>query len=372
MLFTSLAFSSILLLLSWWAVHRSRHPVSVVFLCGLGMMGGLFCLAFFSPVFALQAALLTVLAAVWRIPRRRTRPFLPVALAVSAAAYVLVGWFAYQDCRRLREQFPYVSLEGRLPRQPTPAGGPLPERTRKGLGDFEARLSGDRHERWYASYRLWYLEQMHEHMVEVFISRPGFGVGRMSGLPEYALQEGERARPPLPQPGPRLPPSSLGLLNAQSPRRETDSFYPLLLGMHLGGVADFANPGGFGFVKDRAHVAGFQPHRFDDVPSLSEEWKLQTLDLVGLVVHADPVAYVSDNLPRMDELRSAPTRSLDDFEAAGLVELRRGEDLYVRDGTDARRMLGAVRGVKQCLPCHGGERGDLLGAFSYTFRRAPQ
>jgi hypothetical protein len=71
----------------------------------------------------------------------------------------------------------------------------------------------------------------------------------------------------------------------------------------------------------------------------------------------------------MDELRKAPTRPLDEFEAEGLKELRRGEDLFVRDAPSGRRMLGAVRSAKQCVACHGGQRGDLLGAFSYTFVR---
>jgi len=32
-------------------------------------------------------------------------------------------------------------------------------------------------------------------------------------------------------------------------------------------------------------------------------------------------------------------------------------------------MLGATYGAKQCVACHGGERGDLLGVFSYTLQR---
>ena len=28
------------------------------------------------------------------------------------------------------------------------------------------------------------------------------------------------------------------------------------------------------------------------------------------------------------------------------------------------RVLGAIRAAKQCIDCHGGGRGDLLGAFS--------
>jgi hypothetical protein len=132
-------------------------------------------------------------------------------------------------------------------------------------------------------------------------------------------------------------------------------------------VIDFVNPKGFGFIKDRRHVAGFQEHQFSRQPDPTQGWALRTLDLVGLVVHEGPVAYVSANLPRMDELRKAPTRPLDPFETAGLAALRRGEDLFVRDTTDGRRrVLGAIRSGKQCLSCHGGERGELLGAFSYT------
>jgi hypothetical protein len=82
------------------------------------------------------------------------------------------------------------------------------------------------------------------------------------------------------------------------------------------------------------------------------------------------VVYVSENLPRMEELRGAPTRPLDGFEASALEKLRRGEALLVADAPGGVRMLGALRSVKQCVDCHGGERGDLLGAFSYTLRRA--
>ena len=78
--------------------------------------------------------------------------------------------------------------------------------------------------------------------------------------------------------------------------------------------------------------------------------------------------YRSDKLPRMDELKDAPTRPPDEFEAAALEKLRAGADLHV--GDDGTRFLGAVRSAKQCVECHGGERGALLGAFSYRLRPA--
>src|SRR5262249_5097490 len=121
-------------------------------------------------------------------------------------------------------------------------------------------------------------------------------------------------------------------------------------------------------VKDRRHVAGFQPHQFSRVPTTEERWEVRRLELVGLLLHEKPVVYVTEHLPRMDEVGAAPTRSLDSFETTALERLRHGEDLLSTEADGVMRMLGAVRSVKQCVKCHGGERGDLLGAFSYTLR----
>ena len=98
-------------------------------------------------------------------------------------------------------------------------------------------------------------------------------------------------------------------------------------------------------------------------------WKPARIELVGLLLHQAPVVYRSTNLPRMSELKSVPTRSLDAFEMQALEELKKGEDLFVRGLDDKARMVGAIRATKQCLDCHEGQRGDLLGAFSYGFRR---
>ena len=63
-----------------------------------------------------------------------------------------------------------------------------------------------------------------------------------------------------------------------------------------------------------------------------------------------------------------PTRALDRFESAGLEALRRGEDIVVGSRPKTLRMLGSIRSGKQCVQCLGSERGDLLGAYSYTMR----
>jgi hypothetical protein len=148
--------------------------------------------------------------------------------------------------------------------------------------------------------------------------------------------------------------------------------------LHFDGVLDFVNPRGFGYVKSRKEVAGFQSHGMSKLPKAEPPWKVARIDLIGLLIHEKPVAYVSMNLPKMDELRDATTRPLDAFEVEGLEALRKGEglesgqkseDLYARGSKDQARMMGAIRATSQCLDCHGGSRGDLLGAFSYAFRR---
>ncbi len=154
-------------------------------------------------------------------------------------------------------------------------------------------------------------------------------------------------------------------------------------------VTDFVFSRGWGFVKDRRHVAGFAGHRFTAVPAPSDGWRIQddltdkhtklpepatrwavqTLDLVGLLLHEEPVVYVSEHLPAMDEARDAPTRPLDRFEAFGLAALCAGDDLFVSVDGDGLRMLGGIRSTAQCVACHGCRRGDLLGAFSYMLKR---
>ena len=48
---------------------------------------------------------------------------------------------------------------------------------------------------------------------------------------------------------------------------------------------------------------------------------------------------------------------------------RSGRQLYLRKAQGTILLLGAIRSADQCVKCHGGERGDLLGAFSYRLAR---
>ena len=207
--------------------------------------------------------------------------------------------------------------------------------------------------------------------MEWFIASPGFGVART-----FNRYMPERREFDAPQPDASVlsedhfdPTQAKPSPGPDSPTEDT------LWRTHLDGLMDFVNPEGFGYVKNRRQVTGFRPHQFRDVPSVSgltsrsTDWRIHRLELVSLLKSSRPAVYVSEHLPRMAELRDAPTRPLDGFEAAMLPALQQGEDLKLDYGSDTIRMLGAIRAGEQCLKCHDGQRGDLLGAFSYRLRR---
>jgi hypothetical protein len=238
------------------------------------------------------------------------------------------------------------------------------------------------------------LSSIHERMVSEFSIALGFGVSRMSPgnvhredveipelpylavpeIPELAYGETSSEINVGPE---RMGQDPIGQgeiaqaenENRVSPDRET------LRDVHEVGVADFSNREGFGFVASREKVFGFQSHGFRNQPQLpgsgntSSRWRIASLELVSLLKHEVPAAYVSQNLPRMDELANAPTRSLDTFETAALGQLRSGEEIVVEENAGELRMLGSLRAAKQCIECHSVSRGDLLGAFTYRLRR---
>jgi hypothetical protein len=240
------------------------------------------------------------------------------------------------------------------------------------------------------------LEMVHSDQVERFITREGFGLSRMPqptlrhleladaeavSYPRYLLESTDAEQTQFID-VPRAPTADADLWKL--PARD------LLLRLHLSGQLDFAGPVGLGLVRDRDHVAGFKSHQFRTLPQLVtkwdheqvgppspprkpvEEWVLRKLELVSLLKHDQPAVYVSDRLPKMDELAEAPTRELSEFESASLKSLRSGESLVARAKSNHLEMVGALRAAKQCQQCHQVQRGELLGAFSYELHRSPE
>jgi hypothetical protein len=332
--------------------------------------------AMFPPVVLFSALLLVVGEIDAPLPGTPRRLYFRLSCAAAVVvAFAIPAVWAWRDAVQVTDllsRYPEISIEDRLPvRAPIRASYPLPEAAQKRVLELENRITLDEGGRHYSLVLLSLMRDRHHTQVERFINGTGFGFGRLMRPREASLALGLRDDVSIPQP------NVISKVVSDDPGQggekwERTSNVPRFYRPNSDAVADFVYAAGLGLFVDRSHVTGFQTHRFSEVPKPIDEWTVETLDLVGLVMHEEPVAYVSENLPRMDELRTATTRGLDEFETTGLAELRRGEDVVVSTSGSRLRMFGPIRNVEQCVKCHGGERGDLLGAFSYRFGRTAE
>ena len=209
--------------------------------------------------------------------------------------------------------------------------------------------------------KVWYFEQLHNDRAKSFARTPGFGAARMVTplWMKSSMIRNTELPEPIPQPG--VLRDEIEPTGDAMPDAKVRDFF----GFHAGSIGNFVNFKGFGYFKSRREVAGFAPHAFESEPKPAVPYKLERLELVGLVRNPEPAVYVSEFLPRMVELGTLATRPADGFEAAGLTRLAAGEDLVANAVGSKVRLLGAIRNMTACVECHGGRRGDLLGAFSY-------
>ena len=93
------------------------------------------------------------------------------------------------------------------------------------------------------------------------------------------------------------------------------------------------------------------------------EYKIDSLDLIGIAKRSGPVAFVTRSHGDPD----GQTRSLTPFEQKALVELRSGRTVVSQmDKSGNAVVVGSVLARAECVRCHAPSRtGDLLGAFSY-------
>jgi hypothetical protein len=290
-----------------------------------------------------------------------------LSLAVGIALFSLGPRAREQKEADARKKLAFESLTERLPKgKPLPPSRALSSEAKKRWEVLDQDLAS------WQDHRAKRLKELHEKTRKFFVESPGAGPERRLATPEEILMDdfGQAASAPD-QPGePADFPLSPGEpLSRVEPNGE---FYHY----HDDGMSNFLYPRGFGYVKDRAHVAGFKPHGFrsDPYPAWRVQnwsWRVQHIQLVGLLSHEEPLVYLTDKLPSMEQIRQGKTRALDCFEEAALPALREGEDLFIASKGETVRMLGALRATKTCQQCHDAEVGDLLGAFSYTLRRAP-
>jgi hypothetical protein len=323
---------------------------------------------------AMQAGVTAVLMLACQQFRPKPKIVMLVATAAMVASYGILFLTKpkLREVLRLRREFPIVSISERLAyeAEETKQAGMLAPEIELRLVKTESNLSDGL--RWSRSY---WLELLHSRTVGDFVLAVGNGRKRMPGLGAESVELPPSQPVPLPRLANELPynsdPASPVDVVDQTVHEVPAPTPGELLSMHDSGFADFLNPGMTGYVIDRNHVAGFSSHRFSKIPDLGNpmkqrsSWKIARLELVSLLKHEVPVAYVSSNLPQMDELRDAPTRPLDEFERQSIDRLRFDEDVMIDDTADRIRMIGSLRAAKDCLKCHSVQRGELLGALTY-------
>lgn len=338
----------------------------------------------FSPFLLLLALLVTLVAVYCHVRAIRPNRFLAYSTMATLLAYG--GSYLYlnsnlHETTRARNRYPLESLSARLSyesiperqlRRARPANfDALP--ASQHLTFVEDRLQHESYPYRGTGVRTRTLQWLHEETVHQFVESPGFGVGRGVTVPSLGSLDAVAKISPITQPEDEYTPgkSSLAPMN----RRTLELTQPFGQ-LHLNSITDFLHPRGYGYVRDRDHVAGFVSHRFTKLPAEVHDdnkpaWQARRVELISLLKHEQPVAYLSRHLPRMDELREAPTRQLDEHESSALTLLQKGEDLIVDQLPDGVRMVGSIRAVSACVKCHDAQRGDLLGAFSYVLRKTP-
>lgn len=293
-----------------------------------------------------------------------------------------------------RDKYPLISLRDRLGFEKD-----LPETERP---EDTAKLPAEIGVRYPASYRALILQKLytdqleavHSQEVDKFARRPGFGVSRMPVRPPSLVDYMQRVQWNTPKvvefskterPAQKADQQQYLMINPKDDLEITHGWLPSMQTLERFQVVQsdaFAKLESFGWVKDLDHVSGFVPHAFrsrielhhpvshDQQPAAEklkpgDVWSIHRLELVSLLKHAQPAVYVSDKMPNMADLSDLRMRPLEDFEIKALAELREGHQVSALATENRILMLGGLRATKECLQCHRGPAGRLLGAFSY-------
>lgn len=373
MLYFSLGFSAIGLCCLFFFNRKSNdglyRPVIVGLVCTIGPM----CLfpAFF-PGYIVSFFVGFFALAIWKrdwLPRYSTVTLIIASIVLGhLVPYLLV---VRSDLRRydeLREAMAVLNPDERLKRPAKPSIESV--RISEDIETTEGEIASLRN----SAYRKIHFSRLHDSQVERFVNNPGFGVARMifpMGEKEFYFP----VREPIAQPSRNTTSQSRHAIEHPI---SMPPFSPIL--QHRNAVVEFAFPIGWGWERKPDEFLGFQSHQFGTHSKYESNpdanwsfeidggWRIASLELIGLLAHPKPTVYMTENLPRMDEAKSAPTRDPDEFETAGLKALAKGQELYFGQSRTEPllRMVGGLRAAKSCTACHGCREGELLGAFSYT------
>jgi len=305
--------------------------------------------------FLVHAFFNLVACVVLAVARVRVRAFATVLCLTMFAVYAFAIYSGFAEMRKLaglKAIFPFKSLSDRLAfENQNPPSNPvqLNPVVDKNLDEQDNRL-----DRRYWISRAWVLEQLHEHTTEQFSRAAGFGLMRLPSIRTEIVQL--EPRTPL-----RMPAG----VDASPPFQS----------LHQSAVRNFVDPERLGYIRSRSEISGFESHGLSSLDTSGAEksaaspnWQVTRLELVSLLRHREPRVYVAKSMPDMDKLADVPTRPLNSFEEKSLPQLLAQTDVVTDQKPDHIQMLGSLRAGKTCLECHTGNRGKLLGAFSYELR----
>ena len=311
--------------------------------------------------------------------RRCLTAWVIVAPLISYGSILCWQVLEWREFARLRQMYPMESMATRLEYEhKAGAAAKTAPHAAPNLSFATARQLDDLDQRSDYNRRSMRLRKLHEQTTLDFSVAQGFGPVRMIEVKPRAENLFEADVGPILLDAP-VKNFSLGTADdagSAADENERSAANPLakdlLESLHWHGRDDFLNADRVGYVRDRGHVAGFQSHRFTMMPATSDRswqtaWRIARLELIGLLKYDKPKAYVSEFLPRLDELGDAATRDLNEFESAALVRLRTQEDIVIDETPSRIRMLGSLRAGNTCIECHDVRRGELLGALSYEF-----
>ncbi len=295
MLIANLVLAAIVLAVTNRSVYASNRIGLVPVLICIGCC----CmpiLVTFVPLATWELTAVLGIAAIVLTVTKRMKLFHVVSIMCAVVVFGGNCFYAWHVVSELKRDYPFESIAERLPVRPASISN-ISDELSKRLDESELFMQ--------PGLRASALRSLHESTLRAFAEQPNFGAARMSGIPTRTwIEHLQRGASTIRQPGLRDLSAQLWQEIGQqvSMDAELRSDFSQLNDY---GIRSFVNSEGSGYVHDRQHVAGFTPHGFRDLPTSPSQWSLQTLDLVGLVVHSKPVVYVSENLPRMDELRQA-------------------------------------------------------------------
>jgi hypothetical protein len=292
-------------------------------------------------------------------PRRTAFAIALVGLMVIVYGFAFAeGTAELQRLQALRGQYPFESLAKRLEFERKLSQADAVPKKKTYLAAVIAANLDDQDDRHGIGHyrRAWALRELHENTYSHFARAAGFGFSRMPSIQHLVIEWEPRS--------PLVMPYAVGITSAKDGAE--------LYGVHISTVDSFIASDRQGFVRNVNEVAGFESHGFAAIPEPggccsdpTPKWQVSRLELVSLLRHEESRVYIAETMPTMEQLADVPHRPLNDFETQALPQLAAQKDVVFRDAADHIVMLGAVRAGKTCLDCHDGDRGKLLGAFSY-------